>query len=182
MPLLKDDYTKKAIPALNKQFSYENVHEVPRIEKITVNIGAGTALSNKQLQETMVQTLRRVTGQEPIKRKARKSISNFGIRQGQVIGYKVTLRGARMEAFLEKLIHITLPRVRDFRGLADTAFDGQGNYTFGFKEHNAFPEIKADEVERLHGLQVTITTSAKTDEEGRVLLAALGFPFASSQQ
>ena len=182
MSLTKDTYAKTAVPALKEAFGYANSHEVPRLEKVTINIGTGRALNDKKLMETMVETLRRITGQEPLRRAARKSISNFAIREGQTVGLQATLRGPRMESFLDRLIHVTLPRVRDFRGLPAKSFDGNGNYTFGLPEHNVFPEIKVDEVENLHGIQITITTSAKTNEEGRTLLTSIGFPFERPDQ
>ncbi len=174
---LVDTYKQTVVPALKEQFGYSTVMAVPKIDKVVVNIGAGRTLQDSKYVEVMEQTLERITGQMPIKTKARKSIASFKIREGMVIGFKVTLRRERMWDFLEKLVHVTLPRVRDFRGLDAKSFDGQGNYSIGFKEHIAFPEISSDEVERVHGLQVVISTTAKTNEEGLALLRGLGFPF-----
>ncbi|TAK03296.1 50S ribosomal protein L5 [Patescibacteria group bacterium] len=173
---LKEHYKTVAIPALRQAFGYKNVHAVPAITKVTLNVGLSKGLKDAKFLETAESTLRRITGQQPVKTKARISISNFKIREGMVIGMKVTLRGARMWDFLEKLIKVSIPRMRDFRGLPERGFDGQGNYTMGFKEHIAFPEIRSDEIEVVHGLQVTIGTSAKTKPEALALLKALGMP------
>jgi large subunit ribosomal protein L5 len=173
---LKDHYKKAVVPALREQFGYKNVHAVPALTKVTLNVGLGKGLKDAKFLETAESTLRRITGQAPVKTKARISISNFKIRQGMVVGMKVTLRGARMWDFLEKLIKVSVPRIRDFRGLPATGFDGQGNYTLGFKEHTAFPEIRTDEIEVVHGMQVTIGTTAKSKPEALALLKALGMP------
>ncbi|TAK04989.1 50S ribosomal protein L5 [Patescibacteria group bacterium] len=177
MAVLVQHYKKTVVPALQKQFGYKNVHEVPRLEKVVLNVGLPAGSKDAKLAETAEQVLRRISGQQPVKTLAKKSISNFKIRKGMTVGLMVTLRGKRMEALVEKLIHITLPRVRDFRGLSPKALDGRGNLSIGFKEFIAFPEIRPDEVERLHGLEVVVVTTAKTREEGFTLLKLLGFPF-----
>src|SRR3989338_2581487 len=173
---LKEMYQKEIIPKLQKEFGYKNVHAVPTIKTVTLNVGLGAGLKDARFLETAEKTLIRITGQKPVKTKARISISTFKIREGMIVGMKVTLRGKRMWTFLEKLLMISLPRVRDFRGLPEKAFDGRGNYSIGFKEHIAFPEIRSDEIELLHGLQVTLATSAKTDNEAKALLTHLGLP------
>lgn len=177
MAVLAQHYTKTVVPALKAQFGYTNAHEVPRLVKVVLNVGLPAGSKDAKLAETAEQVLRRISGQQPVKTLAKKSISNFKIRQGMVVGAMVTMRGKRMEAFVEKLIHITLPRVRDFRGLSPKTLDGGGNFSIGFKEFIAFPEIAPDEVERLHGLEVSVVTTAKTQEEGFALLKLLGFPF-----
>lgn len=173
---LREQYKTDIAPKLKGEFGYKNVNAVPSVKQITLNIGLGKGLKDAKFLETAESTLRRITGQQPVKARARKSISNFKIRQGMVIGMKVTLRGKRMWDFLEKMIRISLPRVRDFRGLPAKGFDGQGNYSLGFSEHIAFPEIRSDEVEAIHGLQVTINTNAKSDKEAAALLRHLGLP------
>lgn len=178
---LKAIYKKEVIPALQKEFGYPNPNAVPTVTSIVVNAGVGLGLKEAKFLETAESTLRRITGQRPVKMLARKSISAFKIRKGNVVGLKVTLRGPRMWNFLEKLVKITFPRVRDFRGLAVKSFDGRGNYSVGFPEHMAFPEIRSDEIEVVHGLQVTIGTSAQTDAEARALLSHLGFPFKTDK-
>jgi len=172
----KEYYKKEVIPKLRKDFGYTNIHAVPVVKYVTVNIGLGAGLKDSKFLETTEQTLCRVTGQKPVKTKARKSISGFKIREGMVVGEKVTLRGPRMWDFLERLVKVTCPRIRDFQGLSLKSFDGRGNYSIGFKEHIAFPEIRSDEIELIHGLQVTIGTSAKTNKEAEALLRHLGFP------
>ncbi|MBM5789552.1 50S ribosomal protein L5 [Candidatus Parcubacteria bacterium] len=173
---IKETYKKEVVPKLKEQFGYKNIHAVPTVASVTLNIGLGSGLKDAKYLETAEQTLTRITGQRPVKTRARKSISNFKIREGMVVGLRVTVRGKRMWDFLEKLLRVSLPRVRDFRGLPPKAFDGRGNYSIGMKEHIAFPEIRSDEIESIHGLQVTITTTATTDEEGKALLIALGLP------
>lgn len=180
MAVLADHYKKTVVPALKEQFGYKNVYEVPRLDKVVLNVGLPAGSKDAKLAETAEQVLRRISGQQPVKTLAKKSISNFKIRKGMVVGLTVTLRGKRMEAFTEKLIHITLPRVRDFRGLSPKALDGRGNLSIGFKEFIAFPEIHPDEVERLHGLEVAVVTTSKTRDEGFALLKLLGFPFKDS--
>jgi len=178
---LQQLFISKVVPALLKEFGYKSSMAVPRLTKVTVNVGLGKALTEPKLTEVATQTLSRITGQKPVPRPARKSISNFKIRQGMVIGLQVTLRGRRMYEFMDKLINVTLARVRDFRGVSSQALDGHGNMTMGFKEHLVFPEIKSDEVESIHGLEVAITTSAKTNAEGKRLLELLGLPFAKEE-
>jgi large subunit ribosomal protein L5 len=174
---LQNFYKESVAPKLAEELGVKNVLALPKITKVTLNIGLGQGIKEAKFLETAENTLRRITGQAPVKCKARVSISNFKIRKGMVIGTKVTLRGKQMWDFLDKLVNITLPRVRDFRGISPTAFDDKGNYSLGFKEHMSFPEIRPDEIEVIHGLQITITTTAKSKEEGKALLTALGFPF-----
>jgi large subunit ribosomal protein L5 len=179
---LRETYNATAVPKLMQEFGYKNVNAVPKIQKVTLNIGLGKGLKDAKFLETAEDTLKRITGQTPVKTKARKSISTFKIREGMVIGLKVTLRGRRMWDFLEKLVKVAIPRIRDFRGLPPTGFDGSGNYTLGFPEHTAFPEIRTDEIEVVHGLQVTIGMSTKSPAEGMILLKALGFPFKEEEK
>ena len=174
---LKEIYQKKVIPELKKEFGYINDMQVPKLEKVVLNVGLGKGLKEANFTENVEGTLLRITGQKALQTKAKKSISNFKIRQGMVIGLKVTMRGQRMWDFVEKLIRITLPRVRDFRGLDLKTLDKHGNLNIGIKEHLAFPEIKADEIEKLHGLEIAVVTTAKSRAEGQALLLALGFPF-----
>lgn len=173
---IKEFYKKEVVPKLKETFGYKNANAVPTVETVTLNVGLGQGIKDARFLETAEKTLTRISGQRPVKTKARISISTFKIREGMVVGMKVTLRGKRMWNFLDKLFHVSLPRVRDFRGLSAKAFDGRGNYSIGFKEHVAFPEIPSDEIELLHGLQVTISTSAKTNEEAKALLTQLGLP------
>lgn len=180
IPRLLQRYRTKVVPALEAELHVQNPHAVPAITKIVLNAGFGDSVKDPKLQEAVVSTLTRITGQKPVLTKAKKSISAFKIRQGMVIGAKVTLRGTRMYEFLDKLINVALPRVRDFRGIPPHAFDKQGNYTLGFKEHLAFPEIRSDEVEKIHGLEVVMATTAKDAIAGRALLHALGFPFRAA--
>ncbi len=168
-------------PALRKQFGYTNVHDTPSIQKISLNAGFGKGKDAK-FADVVVETIRRITGQQPVRTKAKQSIAGFKIREGMVVGVMVTLRGPRMWDFLTKLTNIAFARIRDFRGIPETAVDKQGNFNYGFTEHVAFPEIDPDEIETLHGLQVTITTTAKNHEEGIALFKALGFPFAAKEQ
>ena len=169
----------EAVPALKSEFGYKNVMQVPRLEKIVVNIGLGEALANAKAIDAAVGDLSLITGQRPVVTKAKKSIATFKVREGNPIGAKVTLRGARMWEFLERLTRVALPRIRDFRGVSGKAFDGRGNYTLGLKEQLSFPEIEFDKIDRLRGLEVTIVTTAKSDEESKRLLALLGVPFAN---
>jgi len=169
-------YKQEVLPKLRSEFGYKNVHSVPTLKSVTLNVGLGAGLKDAKIIETAEKTLTKISGQKPVNTKARKSIATFKIREGNVVGMKVTLRGKRMWDFMEKLIKVSLPRVRDFRGLSRKAFDGQGNYSIGFKEHIAFPEIHSDEIDLIHGLQVTIATSATTDEESMSLLTHLGLP------
>lgn len=175
--VLKERYQKEIAPALFKELKLGNVMEVPRITKVVVNIGMGEALENAKALEAAVGDLVKITGQKPILIKARKSIANFKLREGREIGVKVTLRGERMWAFLDRLMNVGLPRVRDFRGISPDAFDGRGNYTLGLREQLVFPEIEYDKIDKLRGLEITIVTSARTDEHARKLLAMLGMPF-----
>ena len=174
---LKEQYAKEIVPALKKEFSITNVNAVPKVTKVVVSVGLSQGLKDPKVLETVEQTLLRITGQKPVKTKAKKSISNFKIREGMVVGMMVTLRGDRMWDFLTRLTQTTFPRVRDFRGVSAKVIDAQGNASFGFREHIAFPEIRSDEVERLHGLQITVTTTARDRARGQALLTALGFPF-----
>ncbi len=173
---LKDSYKTSVVPELMKEFGYKNVNAVPVVNTVTLNIGVGPGMKDAKFLETAQNTLKRISGQRPVTTKARKSIAGFKIREGSVVGVMVTLRGKRMWDFLEKLIHVSLPRVRDFRGLSKKSFDGNGNYSIGFKEHMAFPEISTEEIEITHGIQVTIATSAKTDKEAEALLKHLRLP------
>lgn len=168
-------------PALRKEFGYSNVHETPVITKVTINAGLGKGKDAK-FADVVVETFRRITGQQPVRTKAKQSIAGFKVREGMVVGVMATLRGKRMWDFLTKLTNIAFARIRDFRGIPESSVDSQGNFNYGFTEHIAFPEIHPDEVESLHGLQVTITTTAKNHEEGIALLRAIGFPFASKSQ
>lgn len=174
---LRETYTKEMVPRLLTELQLKNRNAVPAIRSVVLNVGLGDTSKDAKRLEVAEQTLRRITGQAPVKTRARKSIAAFKIRQGMVIGLKVTLRGKRMWDFVEKLVRVTFPRIRDFRGIAPTGFDEHGNYSIGFREHIAFPEIRADEIEALHGLQVTLQTSAKNRQQGLALLTALGFPF-----
>lgn len=177
VPRLKQQYRDEVVPALVKQFGYENTMEVPRLVKISINKGVGDAVENAKALDSAVDELRKITGQQPAIRRARKSVSSFKLRQGMPIGAVVTLRGARMFEFLDRLITLALPRVRDFRGISDRSFDGRGNYTLGVKEQIIFPEIDVDNVDRISGLDVTFVTTAETDEEAYALLKELGMPF-----
>jgi large subunit ribosomal protein L5 len=181
MNIMHERYQKEIAPALFKQFAFKNVMQVPRIQKIVVNIGVGEALDNAKALEAAVGDLATVTGQKPVTTKARKSIANFKLREGRLIGAKVTLRGERMWAFLDRLLNIALPRVRDFRGVSANAFDGRGNYTLGLKDQLVFPEIEYDKIDKLRGMEVTIVTSARTDEHARALLQMLGMPFGKKE-
>ena len=177
MAKLHDYYKSDVVNELSKQFGYKTIMQVPRIEKITLNMGVGEAISDKKLLENAAADMAAISGQKPLITKARKSVAGFKIREGYPIGCKVTLRGERMWEFLERLICISVPRIRDFRGLNAKAFDGRGNYSMGVREQIIFPEIDYDKVDRVRGLDITITTSANTDEEGRALLGAFNFPF-----
>lgn len=170
-------YREDVVETLLKEFNYSNVMEVPRISKVVVNIGLGEALDNPKAVEFAVRDVEMITGQKAIVTKAKKSIAGFKLREGRIIGVKVTLRGDRMWAFLQRLIHLALPRTRDFQGIPADAFDGRGNYTLGLREQLIFPEISYDKIDKVRGLSVTIVTTAKTDEEGRRLLELLGMPF-----
>ncbi len=179
MSQLKQRYTTEVIPALKSEFGYTNAMQVPRLEKIVVNIGLGEALTNAKAVDAAVGDLALITGQRAIVTKAKKSIATFKVREGNPVGAKVTLRGVRMWDFLERLTRVALPRIRDFRGVSGKSFDGRGNYTLGMKEQLSFPEVEFDKIDRLRGLEVTIVTTAKSDEESKKLLSMLGMPFAN---
>jgi large subunit ribosomal protein L5 len=174
---LKERYQKEIVPTLAKTLDLANVMQVPRVEKVVLNIGLGEALDDAKALDSAVEDIMIMTGQKPVVTKARKSIANFKLREGRAIGAKVTLRGERMWSFLDRLMNIALPRVRDFRGVSPNSFDGRGNYTLGFQEQLVFPEIDYDKIDKTRGFEVTIVTSAQTDEEGRTLLTLLGMPF-----
>jgi large subunit ribosomal protein L5 len=174
---LKDRYQKELVPALQKSLGLDNVMEVPRLKKITLNIGIGKAMTDAKALDGAVQDLTVISGQKPVVTKARKSIANFKLREGLSIGVKVTLRGERMWSFFDRLVNLALPRVRDFRGISPDSFDGRGNYTLGLNEQLVFPEIQYDNIESIRGLEISIGTTAKNDEQGRALLQALGMPF-----
>ena len=176
---LRDVYRKEIVPALTKQFEYQNPMQVPRLSKIVVNIGLGEALTNAKALDAALGDMSAITGQKPIVTKAKRSIAQFRLRTGNTIGAKVTLRGERMWDFLDRLTTLALPRIRDFRGVPSKSFDGRGNYSLGLREQLAFPEIEYDKVDRLRGLEISIVTTAKTDEESKKLLELLGMPFAS---
>jgi len=178
VPRLKDSYRKEVIPALMKEFGYRNVMEAPRLEKIVVNVGVGEALQNAKALDHTVQDITTITGQQPIVTRAKKSIASFKLREGMTVGVKVTLRGDRMYYFLDRLCNVALPRRRDFRGISPDSFDGRGNYTLGLREQLVWPEIDYDSIDKVRGMEISIVTTAKTDEEGRHLLQLLGMPFA----
>jgi large subunit ribosomal protein L5 len=177
MSRLKEFYEKEYRPALTKQFGYKSPMEVPRLEKIILNMGLGEAIQNIKVLDSAVEELGLIAGQRPVITRARKSIASFKLRAGMPIGCMVTLRRDRMYDFLDKLVNVGLPRVRDFRGVSDKSFDGRGNYTLGIKEHIMFPEIDYDKIDKIKGLNITIVTTAKTDEEGKALLKLMGMPF-----
>jgi large subunit ribosomal protein L5 len=181
-PRLKERYEKEILPELQRQFSYGNVMQVPRVQKITVNIGLGEAKENARAVETATADIATITGQKPVVTKAKKAIANFKIRENMAVGVAVTLRGDRMYEFLDRLLNVALPRIRDFHGVAVKAFDGRGNYSLGLREQLIFPEIEYDKVDRIRGMQVNIQTSARNDEEGRRLLEMMGMPFAKEQR
>lgn len=176
-PRLKTKYLTEVVPALREELEYANVNQVPRLEKIVVNMGVGAAVADIKQLDAAVQDLRVITGQQPAVTRAKKSIANFKIRQGMPIGAKVTLRGDRMWEFFDRLVAAAIPRIRDFRGLPATSFDGRGNYSMGVTEQLIFPEVDYDRVDRTRGMDITFVTSAKTDEEAKALLGAFGFPF-----
>lgn len=178
IPRLREKYEKEVVPALREKFNYKSVMEVPKIEKIVINMGVGDAKENPKLLDAAVNDLTLIAGQKPIVTKSKKSISNFKIREGMPIGCKVTIRGTRMYEFTDKLFNVALPRVRDFKGVPTKAFDGRGNYSLGIKEQLIFPEIEYDKVEKVRGMDIIFVTSAKTDEEAKTLLGLLGMPFA----
>ncbi len=177
MMRLEEKYKNEVVPALMKSLGLDNIMQVPRITKVVVNIGLGEALDNAKALDYAVQDIATITGQKPIITKARKSVAAFKLREGRAIGVKVTLRGDKMWAFLDRLMNVALPRVRDFRGVSPNAFDGRGNYTLGIREQLIFPEIDYDKIDKVRGMEVTIVTTARNDEEGRQLLTLLGMPF-----
>ena len=177
MNRLRERYVKEIVPNMQKKFNYKSVMQVPKLDKIVINIGCGDATHNSKLLDAACNDLLQITGQKPVVTKAKKSIAGFKIREGQAIGCKVTLRGERMYNFLDKLISVSLPRVRDFRGLSPKAYDGRGNYTIGIKEQLVFPEIEFDDVVKVRGMDIVLVTTANTNEEAHALLAELGIPF-----
>jgi large subunit ribosomal protein L5 len=182
MNRMQEKYQKEAVPALRKAFQYKNVMQVPHIEKIVLNIGlGGEAMDNPKQLEAAMGDMTIIAGQKPIMTKARKSIANFKLREGRIIGTKVTLRGAKMWAFLDRLVNTALPRVRDFRGISPDAFDGRGNYTLGLRDQLIFPEIEYDKIDKMRGMEVTIVTTAKSDDHARLMLSLLGMPFKKEE-
>ncbi len=181
MERLKERYREDIVPAMMKEFEYSNIMQVPRITKVVVNVGVGEALDNAKALDFVIQDIAAITGQQPIITRARKSIANFKLREGRSIGVKVTLRGERMWSFLDRMMNIALPRRRDFRGISPDAFDGRGNYSLGFREQLVFPEVRYDKIDKIRGFEVSIVTTAQTDEEGYRLLALLGMPFVKQQ-
>lgn len=177
MSRLQNQYRDEVVKKLQEQFDYKNVMEVPRISKITLNMGVGEAIGDRKVMDNAVSDMVKIAGQKPIVRKARKSVAGFKVREGWPIGCKVTLRRERMYEFLDRLVNIAIPRIRDFRGMSPKAFDGRGNYNMGIREQIIFPEVDYDKIDVLRGMDINITTSAKTDKEGRALLAAFYFPF-----
>ncbi len=180
MARLRDMYNDKVVSALMKQFEYKSVMQVPRLEKVVINMGVGEAAQNEKIMDFAVADLTLISGQKPVVTKAKKSIAGFKLRAGQKIGVKVTLRGERMYHFLDKLFNVALPRVRDFRGVSPKSFDGRGNYTLGLREQLIFPEVEYDKIDKIRGMDVVVVTTANTDEEARALLTELGMPFRQS--
>ncbi len=178
---LKQRYETEVVPALRKEFGYENVMQVPRLAKVVLNIGMGEAIQNAKAMDNAVRDIADITGQKPVVTKAKRSVAAFKLRAGMPIGVTVTLRGQRMYDFLDKLANVALPRLRDFQGISADAFDGHGNYTLGIKEQLVFPEINYDRIDRVRGMEITVVTTARTDEEGRRLLTLLGMPFKRSR-
>lgn len=176
-PRLKGRYQTKAVPALQEEFKYGNVMELPRLEKVVVNMGLGEAIQNPKAIDESVNDMALITGQRPVVCRARRSIATFKLREGMPIGVKVTLRGRQMWEFMDRLLHVALPRVRDFKGVSTKAFDGKGNYSLGIKEHIIFPEIDYDKISKIRGMNISMVTTAKTDEEAMALLRAMGMPF-----
>ena len=177
MARLKEKYTAEIAPALMQKFGYKSVMQIPKLEKVIVNVGCGDAKENAKIIDSVMKDISSITGQKPVATKARKSVANFKVREGQAVGVKVTLRGDRMYEFLDRLFNIALPRVRDFRGINPNSFDGRGNYAFGLKEQLIFPEIEYDKVDAIRGMDICICTTAKTDEEAKELLTLAGPPF-----
>jgi len=180
IPRLKEKYNESVVPALMKKFAYKNVMEIPKIEKVIVNVGCGDCRDNQKMLEAVVKDISVITGQKAVVTRAKKSVANFKLRAGMPVGVKVTLRQARMWEFLDRLLNVALPRVRDFRGVNPNAFDGRGNFALGLTEQLIFPEIEYDKVEKIRGMNIVICTTAKTDEEARELLTLIGVPFAKS--
>jgi len=176
-PRLRDKYKKEVVGVLQKEFNYTNNMQIPKLEKIVLNMGLGDAIENKKLLEAALEEMTLISGQHPVKTKAKKSVASFKVRKGMEIGCRVTLRGDRMYEFLDRFINIALPRVRDFKGVSKNSFDGRGNFAVGIKEQIIFPEIDYDKVEKIHGMDIVICTSAKSDEEARKLLEAFGMPY-----
>ena len=179
MARLKDKYLNEVVPALQEQFKYTNVMAIPKLDKVIINIGLGEAVANPKALDAALNDLTLITGQKPVVTRAKKSIAGFKLREGMPVGVKVTLRGDRMYEFVDRLVSVALPRVRDFRGVSPKSFDGRGNYSLGLKEQLIFPEIEYDKIDKLRGMEIIFATTAKTDEEGRALLKLLGMPFAS---
>ena len=177
MPRLKEQYRNTIVPKLKEEFGYKNVNQIPKVDKVVVNVGLGEATTNPKLLDRAMEELALITGQKPVLRRAKKSVSNFRLREGQAIGCSVTLRGVRQWEFMDRLFSVALPRVRDFSGVSPKAFDGRGNYTLGLREQTIFPEVDYDKVEKVCGMNVTFVTTAKTDAEAKALLAHLGVPF-----
>ncbi|MBE6113100.1 MAG: 50S ribosomal protein L5 [Phascolarctobacterium sp.] len=179
MARLKDKYLNEVVPGLQEQFKYTNVMAIPKLDKVVINIGLGEAVANPKALDAALNDLTLITGQKPVVTRAKKSIAGFKLREGMPVGVKVTLRGDRMYEFVDRLVSVALPRVRDFRGVSPKSFDGRGNYSLGLKEQLIFPEIEYDKIDKLRGMEIIFATTAKTDEEGRALLKLLGMPFAS---
>lgn len=179
MDRLKEKYLKEVVPALTEQFGYKNVMEIPKIEKVVINMGVGEAVGNPKVLDSAVADLTLIAGQKPVLTRAKKSLAAWKLREGMPIGAKVTLRGERMYQFMDKFMNVALPRVRDFRGISAKAFDGRGNYSLGLKEQLIFPEIEYDKVDKLRGMNIIVVTTAKTDEEARALLKLMGMPFSA---
>ncbi|NTW22815.1 50S ribosomal protein L5 [Candidatus Falkowbacteria bacterium] len=179
---LQERYKKEILPSLQKEFGIKNILATPRLVKVVLNVGVGRQTKEQAFVDNVEKTLTRITGQKPVKTKARKSIASFKVREGQIIGLKVTLRGQRMYDFLEKLVSVSFPRIRDFRGISDKMVDKQGNMTIGFKEHTAFPEVRAEDIDNVHGLEICIDTTAENRETGLALFRALGFPFKTEEK
>jgi len=177
MSVLANEYKEEILPQLMEKFNYNNVMEAPKLQKVVVNVGLGDAKEDTKLLDTVVDEIARITGQSPTVTRAKKSIANFKIREGMPVGVKVTLRGEQMFEFLYKMINVTMPRIRDFRGVSPKSFDGRGNYSLGISEHTVFPEINIDDVDNVHGMEITIVTSAETDEEAFELLSLMGMPY-----
>ena len=180
MPRLMERYREEVLPAMMKEFGFSNVMQVPQVTKVVVNVGVGEALDNAKALDFVVQDIVTITGQKPVITRAKTSIANFKLREGRSIGVKVTLRGERMWSFLDRMVNLALPRRRDFRGVSPDSFDGRGNYSLGFQEQLVFPEVDYDKIDKIRGFEVTVVTTAKTDEEGYRLLALLGMPFAAT--